>query len=121
MSFKVSVRHVGDVVILDLAGRLTLGEGSGMLRDTLKTLIADGEKSIVLNMKDVNHLDSAGLGEMVGGYASVSSAGGQIRLLNPQARLHDLLLVTKLYTVFSSYTDEPTAVQSFAASIAQGG
>src|SRR5215469_1312089 len=113
MSFKASVRHVGDVAIVDLAGRLTLGEGSGILRSTLKDLIADGEKSIILNMQDVSQLDSSGLGEMVGGYASVSSAGGQIRLLNTQARLHDLLLVTKLYTVFSSYTDEQAAIQSF--------
>lgn len=118
MSFKVSVRHVGDVAIVDLAGRLTLGEGSGVLRETLKTLIAGGQKSIILNMKEVNHLDSAGLGEMVGAYASVSSSGGQIRLLNPQSRLHDLLLVTKLYSVFPSYTDEPTAVQSFAVEAA---
>ena len=114
MSFKASVRHVGDVAIVDLAGRLTLGEGSGTLRTTLKDLIADGEKSIVLNMKEVNQLDSSGLGEMVGAYASVTSGGGQIRLLHPQARLHDLLVVTKLFTVFSSYTDEQAAVASFA-------
>jgi anti-sigma B factor antagonist len=115
MSFKASVRHVGDVAIVDLAGRLTLGEGSGALRDTIKELLADGEKSIVLNLKEVSHLDSAGLGEMVGAYASVTNAGGQIRLLNAQSKVHDLLVITKLLTVFSSYSDEEAAVRSFAA------
>ncbi len=118
MSFKAEVRHVGDVAIVDLGGRLTLGEGSGILRNTIKELIADGEKSIVLNLKDVSHLDSSGLGEMVGGYASVTNAGGQIRLLNAQTRIHDLLVVTKLVTVFPNYEDEAAAVQSFAAGAA---
>jgi anti-sigma B factor antagonist len=114
MSFKAAVRHVGDVAIVDLAGRLTLGEGSGTLRSTLKELIANGEKSIVLNLKDVSHLDSSGLGELVGAYASVTNAGGQIRLLNAQARIHDLLVVTKLVTVFPNYEDEAAALRSFA-------
>jgi anti-sigma B factor antagonist len=115
MSFKAEVRHVGDVAIVDLAGRLTLGEGSGTLRSTLKELVADGEKAIVLNLKEVSHLDSSGLGEMVGAYASVTNAGGQIRLLNTQARLHDLLVVTKLFTVFPNFEDEAAAVESFAS------
>lgn len=115
MSFKASVRHVGDVAIVDLSGRLTLGEGSGTLRNTIKDLIAKGEKSILLNLKEVNHLDSSGLGEMVGAYASATSAGGQIRLLETQSKIHDLLVVTKLFTVFPNYTDEATAVKSFAA------
>jgi anti-sigma B factor antagonist len=114
MSFKASVRHVGDVAVIDLDGRLTLGEGSGTLRNTLKDLLAKGEKSIVLNLRNVSHIDSSGLGEMVGAYASAASAGGQIRLLHTQAKLNDLLVVTKLFTVFPNYTDEHAAVQSFA-------
>jgi anti-sigma B factor antagonist len=115
MSFKAAVRHAGDVAIVDLDGRLTLGEGSGTLRSTLKDLLANGEKWIVLNLKNVSHIDSSGLGEMVGAYASVNNAGGQIRLLHTQTKLHDLLVVTKLFTVFPNYTDEVAAVQSFAA------
>jgi anti-sigma B factor antagonist len=115
MSFKATVRHVGDVAVVDLAGRLTLGEGSGTLRNTIKNLIAGGEKAIVLNLKDVSHLDSSGLGEMVGAYASMSNAGGQIRLLHTQDKAKDLLIVTKLYTVFPNYSDEAAAVGSFAA------
>ena len=115
MSFKAAVRHVDDVAIVDLAGRLTMGEGSGALRSTLKGLIDNGEKAIVLNLKDVTHIDSSGLGEMVGGYASVTNSGGQIRLLNTQSRLRDLLVVTKLFTVFPNFEDEAAAVRSFAA------
>jgi anti-sigma B factor antagonist len=118
MSFKASVRHLGNVAVVDLAGRLTLGEGSGTLRDIVKNLIAGGEKSIVLNLKEVSHLDSSGLGEMVGAYASVTNAGGQIRLLHTQSRLHDLLVVTKLFTVFPNYADEAAAVRSFEAGAA---
>lgn len=118
MSFKAAVRHVGNVAIVDLAGRLTLGEGSGILRNTIKELIASREKSIVLNLRDVSHLDSSGLGELVGAYASVTNAGGQIRLLKAQTRIHDLLVVTKLVTVFPNYEDEASAIQSFAAGAA---
>ena len=118
MSFKASVRHVGDVAIADLSGRLTLGEGSGALRNTIKDLVAHGDKSIVLNLKEVSHIDSSGLGEMVGAYASVTNAGGQIRLLHTQSKLHDLLVVTKLYSVFPNFEDEDAAVQSFATGAA---
>ena len=116
MSFKATVRHTGDVAIVDLAGRLTLGEGSGALRSTIKDLIAQGDKKILLNLKDVSYIDSSGLGEMIGSYASVANAGGRIKLLNAENRVRDLLTVTKLYSVFEDYSNEAIAVISFSGS-----
>jgi anti-sigma B factor antagonist len=118
MSLKASVRKAGDVAIVDLAGRITLGEGSGLVRSTIKDLVTSGQKNILLNLKDVTYLDSAGLGELVGSYASVTHAGGDIKLLHPQARVHDLLQVTKLYTVFVSFDDENEALRSFGGAAA---
>ena len=116
MSLKAEVRQAGDVSVVDLAGRITLGEGSGLVRSTIKELVASGRKNILLNLKNVTYLDSAGLGEVVGAYATVTNAGGNIKLLHPQAKVHDLLQVTKLYTVFAAFDDEPEAIRSFAAS-----
>jgi anti-sigma B factor antagonist len=113
MAFKASVRHTGDVAIVDLSGRLTLGEGCGTLRDTIKDLIAKGGRKILVNLKDVSYIDSSGLGELVGSYASVTNVNGQIKILNAQSRVHDLLTVTKLYSVFEAFSDEPTALTSF--------
>jgi anti-sigma B factor antagonist len=118
MSFKATVRHAGDIAIVDLAGRLTLGEGSGGLRKAIKDLLATGEKKILLNLNDVSYIDSSGLGELVGAYASTTNSGGQIKLFNMQNKVHDLLLVTKLYTVFPGFSDETTAVRSFAVEAA---
>jgi anti-sigma B factor antagonist len=115
MSVKADVRQTGDVAIVDLAGKITLGEGSGLLRSTIKDLVTAGHKAILLNLKDVSYLDSAGLGEMVGSYATVTNQGGQIKLLNVQSKVHDLLQITKLYTVFAAYSDEGEAVRSFAS------
>ena len=113
MAFKATLRHTGDVAVVDLAGRLTLGEGCGTLRETVKDLLAKNEKKILLNLEGVTHIDSSGLGEMVGSSASVAGVGGQIKLLHAQSRVRDLLTVTKLYTVFESFTDETQAVASF--------
>ncbi len=118
MSLKATVRHVGDVAIVDLSGRITLGEGSGLIRNTIKDLIRAGQKNILLNLKDVNYIDSSGLGEMVGAYASVSSTHGQIKLLNVHSKVTDLLQVTKLYTLFGTYSAEAEALRSFAADAA---
>jgi anti-sigma B factor antagonist len=115
MSVRADVRHNGNVAIVDLAGKITLGEGSGLLRSTIKDLVTAGNTAILLNLKDVNYLDSAGLGEMVGSYATVTNQGGQIKLLNVQSKVHDLLQITKLYTVFAAYSDEAVAVRSFSA------
>src|SRR5512140_949688 len=100
MSLKAEIRRSGDVSIVDLAGRITLGEGSGLVRSTIKELVTSGRKNILLNLKEVTYIDSAGLGELVGSYASVTNAGGNIKLLHPQAKVHDLRQTTKLYTVF---------------------
>ena len=86
MSLKATVRQAGDVSIVDLAGRITLGEGSGLVRSTIKELVNSGHKNILLNLKEVSYIDSAGLGEMVGAYASVTNAQGSIKLLHPQSR-----------------------------------
>jgi anti-sigma B factor antagonist len=83
MSLKAEVRQAGDVSVVDLAGRITLGEGSGLVRSTIKELVASGRKNILLNLKNVTYLDSAGLGEVVGAYATVTNVGGNIKLLHP--------------------------------------
>jgi len=118
MSLKASVRKAGDVAIVDLAGRITLGEGSGLVRSTIKDLVTAGQKNILVNLKEVSYLDSAGLGELVGSYASVTNMGGSIKLLHPQAKVHDLLQVTKLFTVFVTFDDENEALRSFAGAAA---
>jgi anti-sigma B factor antagonist len=120
MSLKAEVRQAGDVSVVDLAGRITLGEGSGLVRSTIKELVASGRKNILLNLKNVTYLDSAGLGEVVGAYATVTNVGGNIKLLHPQAKVHDLLQVTKLYTVFAAFDDEVEALRSYASAAAGG-
>lgn len=120
MSLKAAVRRVGDVSIVDLAGRITLGEGSGLVRNSIKDLVASGQKNILVNLRDVTYIDSAGLGELVGAYASVTNVGGNIKLLHPQSKVHDLLQVTKLYTVFIAFDDESEALRSFASAAGAG-
>ncbi len=120
MSTKANVRRAGDVAIVDLSGRITLGEGSGLVRGTIKDLVNSGQKNILLNLKDVTYIDSAGLGEIVGAYATVTNAQGTVKLLHPQAKVHDLLQVTKLYTVFVTFDDEQEALRSFAAAASTG-
>ncbi|HWB98881.1 MAG TPA: STAS domain-containing protein [Bryobacteraceae bacterium] len=116
MSCTVEIRQAGDIAVVDLSGRITLGEGSGTVRSTIKDLLAKGKKDILLNLGEVSYIDSAGLGELVGAYASVSSQGGHIKLLNVQKRVQDLLQVTKLYSIFEFFTDERAALASFAPS-----
>ena len=118
MPCKANIRQVGDVVIVDLIGRITLGDGSGVVRETVKDMLQVGQKNLLLNLGDVSYIDSSGLGELVGAYATSVSQGAQIKLLNVQKRVHDLLLVTKLYTVFESFTSETAALKSFGAKAA---
>ena len=120
MSLKAEVRRVGEVSIVDLSGRITLGEGSGLLRETIKGLVTSGQKNILVNLKGVSYLDSAGLGELVGSYATVTNQAGHIKLLNAQSKVRDLLQITKLYTVFVKFDDEAEAVRSFAAAAGAG-
>ncbi|GAA3762662.1 STAS domain-containing protein [Terriglobus aquaticus] len=114
MSMKVSTRQVDGVTILDLSGRITLGEGSVTLRDAIRDLVNKGEKHILVNLGDVSYLDSSGLGELVSAYTSVKNAGGELKLLNLTKKVHDLLQITKLYTVFDVKDDEASAVGSFS-------
>ena len=116
MSLKINVRESGDVLILDLTGRITLGEEAASLRDTLREQIDSGRKNILLNLAEVTYIDSSGLGQLVGSFATVTSRGGQLKLLNLQKRLHELMQVTKLITVFEVYATEAAALRSFAAS-----
>ena len=113
MSIKASTRQVDGVAIVDLTGRITLGEGSSTLRETVKDLVGKGQKKILLNLGDVSYIDSSGIGELVSSFTSVSNQGGQLKLLNLQKKVHDLLQITKLYTVFEVHTDEAAAIRSF--------
>jgi anti-sigma B factor antagonist len=109
-------RAAGDVVILDLKGRVMLGEGDEILKDKVNSLVNQGQKKIVLNLADVPYIDSAGLGEIVRTFTTVSRQGGSLKLLNLTKRITDLLSITKLLTVFETYDSENDAVQSFSAS-----
>jgi len=113
MSMKFTTRQVDGVTILDLSGRITLGEGSVTLRDAVKDVLAKGAKSILLNLADVDYIDSSGLGELVSAYTSVKNQGGELKLLHLTTKVHDLLQITKLYTVFDIKDDETSAVGSF--------
>jgi anti-sigma B factor antagonist len=120
MSLKWGVRQIGDVSILDLSGRITLGEASAILRDEVRDLLSNGHIKVVLNLAEVSHIDSSGLGELVGAFATVGKAGGKLKLLNLQKRVRDLVQITKLYTVFESFTDEKEALRSFQAAAPAG-
>jgi anti-sigma B factor antagonist len=113
MTMKSSTRQVDGVSIVDLSGRITLGEGSTMLRDIVRDMIAKGNKKILLNLGDVTYIDSSGIGELVSAFTTVRNGGGELKLLNLTKKVHDLLQITKLYTVFDIKDDEPTAIQSF--------
>ncbi len=110
---KTSTRKVDNVTIVDLSGRITLGEGSVVLRDTIRDLIAKGDKKILLNLGEVTYIDSSGIGELVSAFTTVRNQGGELKLLNLTKKVHDLLQITKLYTVFDVKDDEVTAIGSF--------
>jgi anti-sigma B factor antagonist len=116
MALTTKVRRVGDVSIVDLHGKITLGENTGILRDELKSLLAQGTKNIVLNMAGVSYVDSAGLGELVGAYTTATNQGGSVKLLNMQGKMKDLMQITKLHTIFSAFDNEQAAVSSFGNS-----
>jgi anti-sigma B factor antagonist len=113
MSVKAASREVRDVTVIDLDGRITLGAGSALLRDLIRENLNKGHKKLVLNLAAVSYLDSTGLGELVSGYRLVKSEGGEIKLLNLNKKVSDLLQVTKLYTVFDIHNDEHQAIASF--------
>ncbi len=113
MSMKFQTRQVDGVTILDLSGRITLGEGSVTLRDAVRDVLTKGSNKILLNLGDVNYIDSSGIGELVSAYTSVKGAGGELKLLNLTKKVHDLLQITKLYTVFDVKDDEAAAIAAF--------
>jgi anti-sigma B factor antagonist len=114
VSMKIKTRQVDGVTIMDCSGRITLGEGSVTLRDAVRDLLSKGSKQILLNLGDVTYIDSSGIGELVSAYTTVKNQGGDLKLLNLTKKVHDLLQITKLYTVFDVKDDEASAVASFA-------
>ena len=113
---NIEERVVGDVVVLDLKGKVTLGEGDELLKDKVNSLVNQGHRKLLLNLADVPYVDSAGLGEIVRTYTTVSRQGGSLKLLNLTKRITDLLSITKLLTVFETFDSESEAVRSFSAS-----
>lgn len=111
---KINLRQKDDVFVLDLYGRLVLGESTIALRDQIRDLVARGAKKIVLNLRDVAYIDSSGLGELVGAFTAVRRQGGELKLLNLAKHVHGLLQITKLYTIFEVFDDEETALRSCA-------
>src|SRR6186713_792708 len=110
---QIEERAVGDVVVLDLKGKITLGEGDELLKDKVNSLVNQGHKKIILNLAEVPYIDSAGLGEIVRTYTTVSRQGGSLKLLNLTKRITDLLAITKLLTVFETYDHEAEAIKSY--------
>ena len=113
MTMKASTRQVNGVTVVDMSGRITLGEGSVILREAVKDLVAKGQKKILLNLGDVTYIDSSGIGELVSAFTSVRNQGGELKLLNLTKKVHDLLQITKLYTVFDIKDDERKAIEAF--------
>lgn len=114
MTMKASSRQVEGVTIVDLSGRITVGEGSLVLRDTMKDLSAQGHNRILLNLGDVTYIDSSGVGELVSAFTTVRTAGGELKLLNLTKKVHDLLQITKLHKVFDIQDDETVAIGAFS-------
>jgi anti-sigma B factor antagonist len=110
---NIRERQAGDVTILDMDGKITIGEGSVAVRSAIRKLLEEGKKKILLNVAGVGYVDSSGIGELVSSYTTTSSKGGQLKLLNLTQKIQDLLTITKLLTVFDVYDDEATALNSF--------
>lgn len=115
MTMKASTRKVEGVNIIDLSGRITIGEGTVILRDAVRSLLQKNEKKILLNLADVSYIDSSGIGELVSSFTTFSNQGGKLKLLSLTKKVHDLLSITKLLTVFEVFDDEAKAIQSFGA------
>jgi anti-sigma B factor antagonist len=113
MLLHATHRDAGKVTVVDLSGRITLGEGSALLRKTIRGLLDDQRRMIVLNLADVDYIDSSGIGELVSGFSAVKGRNGDLKLLHLTKKVRDLLQITKLYTVFDVFSDESTALRSF--------
>jgi len=114
-TMQIEQRSAGEVIVLDLKGKMTLGEGDELLKDKINSLLQQGFKKVVLNLEEVPYIDSAGLGEIVRTYTTISRQGGSLKLLNLTKRITDLLSITKLLTVFETYENEADAVRSFSS------
>lgn len=110
---NISERQAGDVTILDLEGKVTIGEGSVALRSAIRRLLGEGKKKILLNLGSVGYIDSSGIGELVSSFTAVNKEGGSLKLLNLTQKIQDLLAITKLLTVFDTFDDEASALASF--------
>ena len=110
---KIDTRTVGDVYVLDCSGKITLGEGTMAVRNTVREILKNGGKKILLNLADVNYIDSSGIGELVSSFTTVTNQGGKLKLLNLTKKIQELLAITKLLTVFQVYDNEPAALASF--------
>jgi anti-sigma B factor antagonist len=113
MTLRATYRDAGPVTVVDMSGRITLGDGSALLRKTLRDLLDQKRTLILLNLADVDYIDSSGIGELVSGYTSVKNRGGELKLLSLTKKVHDLLQITRLFTVFDVHSDENAAVRSF--------
>lgn len=113
MPLHATHRDAGHVTVVDLSGRLVLGDGSALLRKTIRGLLGEQRKLILLNLENVDYIDSSGIGELVSGYTGVKNQGGDLKLLHLTKKVKDLLQITKLYTVFEVFTDEGSAISSF--------
>jgi anti-sigma B factor antagonist len=116
VSMKTVVRQIDSVTVVDVSGRITLGEGCTQLRELIRGQLSQGNKHVLLNLGDVTYIDSSGIGELVSSYTAVSNQGGQLKLLNLTKKVQDLLQITKLYTIFDVHDDEAKAITSFKAS-----
>jgi len=110
---KIEARTIGDITLLDCSGKITLGEGTMTVRNTVRDIVKADGKKIILNLADVNYIDSSGIGELVSTYTTVTNSGGQLKLLNLTKKIHELLAITKLLTVFQVFENEQAALASF--------
>jgi anti-sigma B factor antagonist len=115
MSFKAVSRDVGEVTIIDMDGRITLGDGSDLLRELIEEKLRSSRKRIIMNLAEINYIDSTGLGELVSVYRQFKSQGGELKLMNLNKKVSDLLQITKLYAVFDIHNDEAQAIASFGS------
>jgi anti-sigma B factor antagonist len=116
VSMKATIRQVDSVTVVDISGRITLGEGCAQLRELIRGQLTKGNKRVLINLADVTYIDSSGIGELVSAYTAVTNQGGELKLLKLTQKVHDLLQITKLYTVFDVHDDEAKAIASFGKS-----
>jgi len=117
INLYINERRMGNVTVLDLKGRVRIGGGTVSLHKSIRCLVAEGKTEILLNLAGVTHIDSSGLGELISSHVTVNDKGGQIKLINLTESLRELMIITKLLTVFDVYDDEPEALLSFTGPV----